>query len=323
MNFAGPTTIVELALGLGLTFGLAFVSWRFVELPSRQRRRISYRHMLLAISAATLMLLCFWLACEFTGGFQSRLSAEDRTLAAMMDGQAQGRYVVSRFDERKGSFSDAPGRKLLVIGDSYAQDFVNLTVEANPIKNLEIRTYYIPRECQIYFGASDVSLYIEPRFRPLCSQLQDPVRLKDLLLRSDAVVLAGSWDPWAVERIHDSISALHLRRSQAVFVLGPKSLGPINIPHMLLLTPAARLNHRQAPHAAAIETLRLLKARVPESVLVDLQSVICPELSVGCRPMTTGGELRSFDGTHFTPAGAREVGVQLWSRPPLSDWVAR
>jgi peptidoglycan/LPS O-acetylase OafA/YrhL len=304
------------------TLVLAYLTWRFVELPARNRQLVSLRALLAGCAGATLVLLGFVATSEASQGFEWRLPKADQQLARAIDRAAQGQYVVQNFNARTGPFSAQPGRKLLVVGDSYAQDFVNLAIESGALGDVEIRAMLVPQECQLHFGPDNTDPFVLPRYRPLCAGLRQSPTLRAQLMLADAVVLAGSWQPWAIERVRASIDALRQRPGQAVFVVGPKSVGPIDVRQLLKLPLPARQSYRQPPHASVAVNMSQLRSRLGVDELVDLQALVCPQPDQGCAVLTTGGDLRSFDGTHFTPAGARETGALLWSQAPLARWLA-
>jgi peptidoglycan/LPS O-acetylase OafA/YrhL len=172
----GPQWPAYLVLILS-SLALAYITWRFVESPFRTARRVS-RVMLVRLSLiGAALFLCIGLASEQTQGFVSRLPAEDVQLASMVNTAAQGEYVTRRFTEFDRDFSNTSARKVIVIGDSFAQDFFNSIRESGMFADAEIRTYDIPfRCCQATSGTdplatsrSDPRLLIN-RFELRCSR---------------------------------------------------------------------------------------------------------------------------------------------------------
>jgi len=68
--------------------------------------------------------------------------------------EKMGHYVRSRFFERmKKPFTDNDKRKkMLIIGDSHAQDFYNAMLENNMDQRYQISTRRIPAICGLYLG---------------------------------------------------------------------------------------------------------------------------------------------------------------------------
>ncbi len=230
----------------------------------------------------------------------------------MADVSKVAKHVPDRFRALNHDFGPSGAKRVLVVGDSYAQDFINATFESNASGSAEFSTIFISWDCQIYFGTAPVDEFIEPRFRPECVKEHAADGLAERLPRADIVFLIGSWRPWAIERLPQSISALKLRPDQLIFVIGPKNFGEIDIRKLLSVQADARPGIRQQPSAAAVKLNQQLRETLASDVFVDLLDMACgPDAS--CPIFTNEGDLISFDGAHLTPAGARWLGTRIWS----------
>jgi len=313
-----PPDLLVFAGLIGATFVLAYLTWRLVEAPLRQRRKVRTSRIVIGSILLASLFAGLALFGQTTNGMAFRLDPSDRALASMADATVQGRYVIERFVSLDRDFSPAAAphvRKMLVIGDSYAQDFVNAAFEGEALTGLEIRTGYVSADCQIYFGTAPVAEHIEPRFRPSCRDQHTSASLWRRIHDADIVVLASSWRAWAVEVLPVTLRALGLSPQQRVLVVGPKSFGEVHVKSLLRMNEAERVSVRQQPPPQAVEINRLLKQIVPRAQFVDVQSAICDE-RLGCQ-LFNAGRLLTFDGTHLTRAGAQSVGRSIWSREPL------
>jgi hypothetical protein len=206
----------------------------------------------------------------------------------------------------------------LIIGDSYAQDLLNVIVESMSLGDLEIRTYTIPPECQIYVGLRNVSDNIKHGLRSDCVRVHQSSELRRRLAQASVVFLAASWRNWAVDLLPETIQNLNLKPSQKLFVVGPKRIGEVNIRKLLQIPQPQRLQYRQPVEPRIVAMEKKLLHTLPQGVYVSMQSAIC---GVGseCRLFTPSGELISFDGTHLTKAGAAFAGQKLFSVSPLLE----
>ncbi|CAF4774065.1 unnamed protein product, partial [Rotaria sp. Silwood2] len=88
-------------------------------------------------------------------------------------------YVVRDFDaleKKTKTFSNQTStktKKLILIGDSFAQDFYNMIIEGKHLINYEIRVHFIFSRCQIYIGSEDRRQFIEAKHRQACTNADD------------------------------------------------------------------------------------------------------------------------------------------------------
>jgi len=305
-----------------LTLVLAWFTWRFIEVPARSTLLVP-RTVVVRVSMVCVILLALvGLATEVSKGLEDRLSPTDRQLAEKLDTVAQGRYVTARFFSMLGDFDGgAPGTKILVIGDSYAQDLVNVIAESKYVRDSQIRTHYISWDCQIYLGESDVSNQIERKYRKKCAKEHNSVPIFAKARDADVILLAGSWRQWAVERLPATIASLRQNSNAHILVVGPKHTGEVKVRDLLLLPEHERLAVSKPVSNATIEMERLLRLTVSPENYVSMQTAVCG-IGAECRQLTPEGGLISFDGWHLTREGAQYAARNLFALPPMSNFSA-
>lgn len=242
-------------------------------------------------------------------------NARDALLKAA-DTEANGAYTRQRFVEvQRKPFDTADSRrKLLLVGDSHAQDFLNSVVENGYLAGYQIRTRHIPTPCQIVLPAQ-AETFIEPKDAAVCAEADSLVQAKDQLATADVVILAARWKEWSAKLLPDTIKALELRPEQRVLVLGAKDFGRLSLRHYLKLTDEALLALRNQPDAGVTLVNQLLRERLGDAVFIDPQSLLCG--AEGCRLFTDDVQLITYDGGHLTPAGAKHVGQVLFANSIL------
>ena len=90
---AEPSSLEYAAL-IGLTFVLAYLTWRFVEAPFRDRKVVSRQWVVRSSLWGAALIGALALFGEWSQGLNGRIPAEDRELAAMADVTAAGEYVA-------------------------------------------------------------------------------------------------------------------------------------------------------------------------------------------------------------------------------------
>jgi hypothetical protein len=228
------------------------------------------------------------------------------------DTEANGAYTRQRFVEVQRKPFDAADsrRKLLLIGDSHAQDFLNGVAENGYLKGYQIRTRHIPTPCQIALPAP-AQAFIEPKDAAVCAAADNLVQAKDQLAEADLVILAARWKEWSAKLLPETIKALALRPEQRVLVLGAKDFGRLSLRHYLKLSDAELLALRNKPDAGVTSVNQLLRERLGGDVFIDPQPVLCG--TEGCRLFTDDVQLITYDGGHLTAAGAKYVGKLLFN----------
>ncbi|MDC8772081.1 acyltransferase family protein [Roseateles albus] len=312
----GPSVVVYLALTF-VSLALAYLSWRFVEVPFRNKKNITKLVLIRLSLSATVILGMVGVWSEKTDGWSGRFVDADLKLAALADVPAQGKYVQAKFFALAKDFSRDDSLKILVIGDSYAQDFVNSIYESNRLPGAEVRTFLVPKECQVYFGKSDVKANVEDRYRPTCQKLRNSMELKGRAAAANVIVLTSSWAKWSAVKLPETIEFLALNANQKLFVAGPKRVGDVVV-RDLVKTPEDRrylTAHRVRSETRQMEAL--LKRNSPAGTFVSMQDAICGS-GESCLLFTDEKELKSFDGTHLTQAGARFAGMRLFEHSALS-----
>lgn len=147
---------------------IAFFSWKIVEKPFRKRNFLTQRSIL-GLSCCSLIFFCAvgWLG-YIQNGFIKRYATDDQHyLEDINDKNAQ--YVIQRFNAREKLNWDGNLKKVLLVGDSYAQDLTNAIYEANLDTKTSLVTWHVSARCGNLFVPYVVKeKYIEKRDRARC-----------------------------------------------------------------------------------------------------------------------------------------------------------
>ena len=291
----------------------AYVSWRYIEKPFRNRSWIARPAVFTAAAAMTILFLLAGFLGYTTNGFAYRYPVEDRYLASI-DVYEAGNYVERHFTDLELKAFDASGRKkILVVGDSFAQDLVNAAFEGGLASQMQFSTHWIPTQCgNLFLEEATFISHVNAARRAICSNAgrYDKPALRKLLSEADAVWIAGKWTNWEVEFLPDSIRGFHAAVRATVLVFGPKNFGKFTIAGLLHMTAAQRLGLRNPMVASHIQLNDQMKSALPASEFVDVSNLICDSAST-CPLFTSAGRLITFDGGHLTKDGAAYLGPRL------------
>ncbi len=301
-------------------FVLAYFSWKYVETPFRRRGNFT-RQQIVAYGASGLVAFAvFGLAGMLTAGFTFRFNEGDRYLAELQSSVA-GDYVKKRFEALSlKEFDDSdPRKKILILGDSYAQDLVNALYETEFAKRVQVSTH------QIGNGCGNLFLPQTGAIRNGCDGkgLYDNPMVRNLMLRADEIWLASNWPARQVESIDQIVRGAREFSGNPVRVFGRKQFGPYTLNRLLALDQDQRIALRNRVDDEALRTNEAMRSRLGAGTFIDVEALLCGDDLPLCRLFTEAGDLISFDGAHLTKAGAVYYGQRLATQPELRDFQDR
>lgn len=302
---AGATGSLIWSIGLiAVSLILAWTSWRFVETPFRDASRMHPKTAILIVVIGSLAVFVLGLSIWATQGAAGRFSAEQRKWWAYGNIELQSKYVVERFNALETRFAPDPGRRVLVIGDSQAQDFVNMMAEAGAWRDAQVRTIYIRAACQPVWVNEDIGKYIAAVDRYRCPDEPTMEKSRAMITEADTLVLAANWQLWSASRLAETIDKLDLRADQRLIVVGPKRFAVPDVRKLEAMNPDERARLRYSVEAERLRVNAILAEQTRgRAVFVDLIASLCQ--SGVCPWMTPDDELISYDGGHLTQDGAR------------------
>ena len=303
---------------IAITLALAILTWRFVERPFRAPGYLSQKRIFVLAAIGSALMIGVGVAGIMCNGFPSRIPENQQLFIPYFETKANGRYVSSRFKELHDDFpAGSTRKKALIVGDSFAEDFVNIAFESGSLRNYDIRTFRIPSRCQIYAGQEPADNFIDLKDQSLCQNADNLDKASGLISRADVVIFVSSWKKWSAERLPETIQSLNLRANQKLIVVGRKSFGAINLRKIMDVPAPERISLRSPIAKDHIEINQIMRTVLPPEVFVDTYGILCEE-SKECPLFTPEGKLISYDGSHLTKDGAAFVGKILFKAPALA-----
>ncbi len=300
--------------------GLAYITWRFIERPFRDKKRITRKTLVAFVVGMSGLLVGLGLLGSFTNGFEKRYSAEDRDLLVAPEVHAE--YVTKRHSalDNLGGFTGSPSRRLVVIGDSFSQDFINMIFEVGAFSEYQIRTVYIEARCQIYYGPEDISKFIHARDQELCRNKDYAPELASLIKEADVIIFVANWKGWAAERLPHTIANLAIPQDKEIFVIGRKKFGKYTMRKFISMSIHERSRQRNPTGGYHLRVNSAMASLFPEAQFVNIHRLLCGKDSRDCPVFTNEGKLISFDGGHLTQAGARFIGEIIFTESILKKF---
>lgn len=283
-----PDPYVLAAVSL-LSIPLAYLSWRFVENPARNFTFMPAKRFYPALGVALIMFSGLGLIMHKTYGFQKYFDKYS------YDGDPQS-YVDAPMKYTKVPVDNAGKSRLVVLGNSFARDFINVVEEFGLGEKYEI--VYDPTGCSI-----------------------DVLKLGQLLGNARYVVLANNWaqvgEPQQVyDELLRCVDRLSSRlQGRKLFVFGAKNFG-WNNNFTKMLSEEALFSARTRTIASVYEFNALAAAGIDNYIDI-LYLLYDAEKKV---PMfTDDNRFITYDTNHLTKPGARYLGKLLFEQTPLAE----
>ena len=319
-NYLGWDGIVEMVVIVILTLLASVLTWKYVE--QRYRKKASRRLTSMLLIANLIPIS----ALVSSNGFIDEYDGHDKYLAGNAH-KGEGELSSEFYKQLNLSpFSlDDSRQKLLVIGDSYAEDFVNSLRQNQLDANVQLSTFKIPASCGNLMVKSDITPFIPKKLLPMCCNVgwYSSPDLLDLIEKADVVLLASLWREWQMPFLQESLSNIQGIATGKVFVFGAKDFGEINFRDLLQIPYPNRLTHLNSLSDQSIKVNEQMRINIPEDQFIDFQKVMGS--SEDLVPIfTPEGILISQDGQHSTNAGARYIGQRLLqSHPALKSLLVK
>lgn len=207
-------------------------------------------------------------------------------------------------------------KRILIIGDSHAQDFLNAVVENGFLKNSQISTRYIPTRCQIVLDKNKLNKW-RPKDKQLCEKSDKLELAKTQIKDADVIILAAFWRKWAVEALPQTIQNLRLRKDQRLFVIGRRSFRKAEEDSIKQLSNKQLQQLRTHVDTNQIEINNIMRNTLNKDIFINVHQLICGQGKT-CPIFTDDLKMISFDGGHLSKDGARYIGRELFQKSLLS-----
>lgn len=278
---------------IGISFVMAFLSWRYVERFFRDRSKLQRKSVFFIASICILLALFFALVNAKTEGFKERFLYPTPQLIKTKG--EFGKYVDYRFiNSSHIKFNQNDNRtKLLIVGDSFAKDITNTVFESSLRHQFQVSTY---------FGGDCL-------FKKLCYANTNKKIFFDLVKDSEQIWLASDWNTVEVDFLHEFIKDIKKQTKAEVYIFGTKNFGRIEFTKYLNLSLEERLLIRNVQVKRYIEVNSYMKHELKDLNFIDLDTIYCQDHL--CTIFDSKGDLLSFDSTHLTKEGAKFFGDKL------------
>ena len=208
-----PSELLMIILS-GLSLLLAVASWRYVEKPFRQRFFLKRKYIFLISLGGIVTFIGMGLAGYLNNGFTKRMSDKDIIFESALFNDVTKLLIES---QQKNSFSDDGRKKILIIGDSFAKDFleaISISFGEN-LSQLDFVFLNVPRRCKNVLANTSLlsdSIFWSDKH---CFEQENRIGSKEwdnLISDADLVIVRSFWDilpTYEMTNTYDYIEALN------------------------------------------------------------------------------------------------------------------
>ena len=303
-----------------LALALAYLSWKFVETPFRNRNRIGRKRVFLIGGAFSAFFVTIGLVGQVNAGFVQRLSADQRKVNAYLDYDFKRTFregvCFLRPEQPPSDFADvcrevkADAPTLLIWGDSHA---AALSIGLRQVHGNVIQ-----------YNASACPPIIDTDFpaRPRCHAVNDFVVREVGRLKPDRIFLDGNWYAYRDWNIYKNLdlTIAAIRRaspSSEITIVGVAAQWPRGVPE-IMIKAGLKLDGEKflpTPYFPVLQRLDVdlaaIAARNSVAFISSIEKMCRPE---GCQVVAntkTGLQLTAFDYGHMTEAGSVLLATRL------------
>lgn len=312
-----PAKAVMLALAL-LSLVLAWLTWKFVEQPFRNKQRFGSNWIFSASLAGSVVAVLLGVGLVASKGLLNQYPQQEWPIVEKTNIQL-GEYVAEALSKIQGRPIEDDKPALVIVGDSFSQDFYNMLRENSAFPQYQHVALFVPARCQVFYGKpyAEIEHHIAEGDRVMCARSILTDQQVETIRKADVVVFASKWEAWSAAIMGESLAAMALPEHTQVMVLGTKQFEE-NRRVLLSEFRSAGGTPVRPIDADILEINQTLKQSVQGYPFIDIATGFCHQ---GCPLFTTDGSPISYDGAHLTQAGARTIGSYLLTHTPLQQYA--
>lgn len=285
-SLSEPSHLTNLIIVVA-TFILAFMSWKWIEQPFRNKKIISTKVLISMLSISAAFLVTFGYAAHKTHGFIGRVFDDQVASSDMYIS-----YNERNFAYKSDDYADNDNVRILVVGDSFGRDIVNVIRETYDMDNVNL----------IYRDDFDD-----------CSLNQSQLG-QNLFNKADLILFASQYSVGENSCVQLLIQKADIQKKM-LFFIGTKQFG-YNL-NWITRTEIGQRNFLTNKGAdEAIIADQETAAFIPSKNYLSIMDKLVNQNGV---LVTDGqGRLLSADRTHLTKFGAIYVGDNLFIDSDIS-----
>jgi len=198
----------------------------------------------------------------------------------------------------------APDGAILLVGDSFSQDFYNIIRATDLLDEIKLHRHFIHNQCQPVLAERRTPQVIAAQGKANCTDAAVTRNEIQQMAMYDAVILVANWKDWSISEsilVAQAIEDLNGR----VIVIGKKRFARGGL-RPYAGRPLEEIKAMRTPKSQNIADMdQLLRETFGDDQFLSIMDVICDGTDdKACSMATVDGTPISYDGGHLTPGGA-------------------
>lgn len=317
-------TLTWSILAISLTLTMSHLTWRYIEKPFRSNLFIPTKIFVSIALIILIALLAFGL--YFVNNPYTGLTGAQHEKSLSLEN-----YKDDLWNSNKKKFDELHLKpRLLIIGDSYAQDFHKglYLYLGNNFNNLDIVTIGINRRCRNVLETT--SNLKEHLFKSDTGCWVDEKRIGnpeyDLVIRNaDLIIVRSYWDELPTTEMPRLYDYIYKLAEGKVLFLGATIFGTFRKGSKFyflnetsrILNPSDVMPYSIQPKFSSVQLVSLAKSLMLDRNYIDTQSIFCKS-EIECNAYDMNGNLLTPDGHHLTNDGKLLMIKTLFHTEPYS-----
>jgi peptidoglycan/LPS O-acetylase OafA/YrhL len=298
---------------LSLIIVVSYMSWKFIEIPFRDKKIIKNIIFFKFVSITIALLITSSFFVIYAKGFLYKYPDNDKYLV-LMNPSDNGRYVRKNFEKQLDKkFTQYQKNNILIIGDSQAQDFLNMALENNYFSGYNVRTFNFREECYLLFLPDDIKAKYLDKLKKCNNKIDG-----NIIKYAESVFMVNSWPEWILEEMPFIISNKAFDEKK-IYIVGPKNFGSINVSKYLGMSNYEKFKKNNIDSTTFVKDAKV-KNLVPSERYISLTDIYCDN-DFKCNIFNKNGKLLSYDGSHLTKDGAIYLGQLLFDQKKLKKFT--
>lgn len=278
-------SIILMILGIVLTFIFAYLSYRFIESPFRNRKKIGVKKLSLLLIVPFILIISIGTLITSNNGYNERIYGVE------FNKLEKSKNISTRaYNYIKDEYSNKNKLNILIIGNSFGRDIVNIILETYDRNDYEIIYSNKLNDCSVnnQFYSSNIIKY------------------------SNLIIFGSEYsDSKCISELVDKAE-----KNKRIFFVGAKQFG-YNLNWILRIDKDKRALLRNKMLEQTIIQENYFKSIVPSDNFISY----IDELALDKRILITDndGNLISDDRQHLTLSGAQFVGNEVFRKHNISE----